>query len=95
MIRKGKPGGQQPADGANDTTFRQVAPWIVVLAHDEDARMMTAEGLRKVLEVLEIVVIVGEQDAVFENGMGEVHRVVFAGHAHLDGSLHIMACLPQ
>jgi hypothetical protein len=81
--------------GPNDTWFIEISFGIVVLTQDEDAWMMSLHSRDQIVPLFEIVVVLGEKDTMLENGMGEMHGIMLAGHAALDRQAHLTPCLPE
>jgi hypothetical protein len=68
---------QQFADGPNDARYREITPWIVVFPNYQDSRMSSADRCDKIVQILEIIVVVAQKNAVLTGGMSEVHRIIF------------------
>ena len=54
---------------------------IVVFANNKDARVMAVDRDNQVVQLFKIAVIVGQKNAVLENGMREVNRIIITGEA--------------
>ena len=63
---------------------------IVVFANNKDARVMAVDRDNQVVQLFKIAVIVGQKNAILEDGMREVNRIIITGEADVGWYLHIV-----
>jgi hypothetical protein len=90
LIRNRHASCHQLGNSPNDATLIEIALGVIVFADDKDPRMVSAHRHDQVLQIPEIVVILGKANAVLSNGVRQMHRVIFTGHARVPGDLDIM-----
>ena len=91
VVRDGDARGFQAGDGANDTRRAKVAVRVVVLADDQDTEVVALNGHHEVMEVLKILIIVCQQDAIIKHCMSQVDRVLRPRQANVGRDSHVMS----
>src|SRR5437667_12723293 len=56
----------------------------------KDARIAAADSHDQIMEIAEVVMVMGQQDTVVFNGPGQVHGIVLATHSSARGQGHVM-----
>jgi hypothetical protein len=68
-------GCRQVPEGVHDSTWCHVASRIVVTTDDQDARMVTPGVQDEVLQVLEVIMVSGEEDAIVLDRIDQMERI--------------------
>lgn len=90
LVGQGNVGCEKVAERADDAVKRKVSARVIILPDHEDARMMAACGDDENVKFAEVAVILGENQAVFTDGMRQVIGVFLAGHPCIARELHLM-----
>ena len=83
MVRYRHGSRHELAERPDDAGCSKIALGIVVFTDDEDTWMMPLSHGQQVVEIFKIVVIVRNKDSIFADSLGEMHGVIFTGHADL------------
>ena len=86
----GYAGCKQVANGPDDTTWREVTLWVVVPTNNKHARIVATDFHDEVMEIAEVVMVMGQQDTVLFDSPGQLHRIVLATHANVRRQGHVV-----
>jgi len=95
MVRNLNPGRQEFTDGSHEALFIEITFWIVISPHHQDSSMMPRAHHEEVVQIFEIMVIVRQKSPILADSLGQMHRVIIAGHANFGRNSHVVAGLPQ
>ena len=73
----------------------EVSPGIIVFPNHQDPWMSSADRRDKIVQVLEIVIVVTQENAVLACGMSEMYGIIFTGVAHVRWPLNVVTGLTQ
>jgi hypothetical protein len=86
---------QQFADGPSDAAHMEITPGIIIFSNHQNPRMSSAHCSDKIVQVLEIVIIVTQENAVLACGMSEMYGIIFTGDPHIRWPLNVVTGLTQ
>src|SRR5262245_45695658 len=90
LVRYRHASGQQLGDRRNDSALVEVPLWVIIFADHKDSGMVPAHGDDQILQIPEIIMVMGKTNAIFMDRMSEMHGIVLARHAGIRGDLDIV-----
>lgn len=89
------PGRDQVGNSTDDPSRREIASGVVIAPDDRNARVVAGACLKQLMQVPEVVVVAGQENALLANGVGQVDRIGTARQPDVRGNLHIVPRMPQ
>jgi len=86
---------QQFADGPSDAAHMEVTPGIIIFSNHQNPRMSSTHCSDKIVQVLEIVIVVTQENAVLACGMSQMYGIIFTGDTRVRWSLNVVTGLTQ
>jgi hypothetical protein len=91
LIRDGNASGDQVTQGTGNLRRLHVPAGIIVPAHNTDARMVALSFQHKIVQELEIIVVVRDENTVFTNGVTKVNGILRPANAKVSRNQNVVS----